>query len=399
MCVLLGCAVLLLVTASVAAAEDSDRTRFYLGVRGQDTNPLTGVHDYWGLSLGANLGRHVGVELAAEHFERFVTVGGRTVGEFGILALVPQLRLRYPILDDRLVPYGVVGVGLGLTEFNDRKTAGIGRSIKNEASRVPLGMVGGGVEYFFADNMAIGIEIKYLVASDLALRIDGVKRDQPAGSLLMGLGLRLFVPELRPPSEAGHADTRFYVATRAGTAVSTRNDGFADLRVRPEPPAYFSAGNQFWGAGFGADIGRHWGTELAAEGYEVRIALPGRGSLGEVAVIGLIPQVRWRYPLYGDRLVPYVLGGVGLGYAEFNDRKAPAAKFGIKGNSFGVAAVAGLGLEYLVASNIAVGLEARYLTSRGHTIKVATLRTQDGGFEAVAVALALRAYVFQLGHR
>jgi hypothetical protein len=36
-------------------------------------------------------------------------------------AFVPQLRLRYPFLDDRLVPYLVAGAGIAFTDFNDRK--------------------------------------------------------------------------------------------------------------------------------------------------------------------------------------------------------------------------------------------------------------------------------------
>ena len=36
-----------------SSAEDGDGLRYYLHLRGQDTNPATGVHDHWGLSLGA----------------------------------------------------------------------------------------------------------------------------------------------------------------------------------------------------------------------------------------------------------------------------------------------------------------------------------------------------------
>src|SRR5918995_6895575 len=113
--VLVTCFTVLVLGAATAVpgwAEDSDRIR-YLQLRGQDTNPWTGVHDHWGLSLGANLGRYWGLELSADTFERRIQRSGDTLAEFGVVALAPQLRLRYPLLDDRLVPYVVGGAGGG----------------------------------------------------------------------------------------------------------------------------------------------------------------------------------------------------------------------------------------------------------------------------------------------
>jgi opacity protein-like surface antigen len=391
---------LLAVAAGPAGAEDSDRVRYYLGLRGQDTNPATGTHDAWGISLGANLGRYWGLELSADTFERFIDYQGHAVGEYGILALVPQVRLRYPLLDDRLVPYVVGGVGLGVTQFNDRKPRGFGLSIKNEDSTLLLGTVGGGIEYFFADNMAVGVEVKYIVAGDQTVTINGAPHDQQVESLLTMLSLRLFVPELRTTPLAEVRDSipvRLYLGVRFGAAITTNSDVFDSSVVHPEPPAYGGEGNQFLGAALGLNFGRYWGVEMTAEGYEVRIADPALGSLGEMAVTTFIPHVRVRYPLWGGRLVPYLIGGVGLGYAEFNDRKPPGAGLDIDGKSFGVAAAGGAGIEYFVASNIAAGFEARYITSRGHTFRVGTGPEQDGHFDAVTLALTLRAFLVDFG--
>jgi opacity protein-like surface antigen len=96
------------------------------------------------------------------------------------------------------------------------------------------------------------------------------------------------------------------------------------------------------------------------------------------------------------RLVPYAVGGIGAGYAEFNDRKPPGVGFAIDSTSWGFAATAGAGVEYLVASNIAAGIEARYLTSRGHTVKIGDGRTQDANFDAVLLTVGLRIYLFDL---
>ena len=81
------------------------------GLRGQDTNPAARVHDAWGLSLGANLGRYWGLELSADAYELRVKSGSSSVGEYGVIALVPQLRLRYPLFGDRPRPYVVGRLG------------------------------------------------------------------------------------------------------------------------------------------------------------------------------------------------------------------------------------------------------------------------------------------------
>jgi len=87
--VLLCLLVLRLIAALPGRAEDGDRVRYQLGLHGKDTSPATGTHDAWGVSLGANLGRYWGLELSAGTFERFVDDQGRTVFEYGLLAVVP----------------------------------------------------------------------------------------------------------------------------------------------------------------------------------------------------------------------------------------------------------------------------------------------------------------------
>jgi opacity protein-like surface antigen len=389
--------VFLACVASIAHGEDSDRVRFYLGLRGQDSNPGAGVHDAWGLSLGANLGKYWGVEMSADAYELRVKGGGARVGEYGVVALVPQLRLRYPFFGDRLVPYIVGGVGVGLTEFNDRKPPGFGVSIQDKSSSVLVGTLGGGLEYFIADNIAVGAEAKYVLAGDTTIRINGTPRDQKIQSPLFSVALRMFVPELRPAPMVEHDQpigSRLYFGVRAGAAFTTDRSGFQSLTLEPEPPAYFSEGNQLFGALLGLDLGRHWGVELAAEGYEARLADSTLGSPKEVAIVTVIPHVRWRYPLWGGRLVPFVSAGVGLGHVELNDSKPPSLIRNPQGSSFGVAAAVGGGVEYFVASNISVGLDARYQTSRGHTFQLDG-RDRDAHADAVILALTLRAYVWK----
>jgi opacity protein-like surface antigen len=399
-----ACVVALVLASAVPGhAEDSARVRYYLHLRGEDTNPATGVHDHWGVSLGVNLGRYWGLELAADSFERRVEGLGRTLGEIGVGAFVPQLRLRYPFLGDRLVPYAIAGVGLGVTEFNDRKprTPPDTRvAIQGTDNTFPVGTLGAGLEYYFADNLAVGVEVKYLFAGDQTITLDGASHSQQVASLLTTVGLRLLVPELRPQPPAESRDpipSRLYMAVRFGGAISTNTDSFANVEIRPEPTAYGGTANEFFGVGLGMNFGRYLGAELAVDIYEVRLSTPADVSIAEMAVMGFVPQLRVRYPLLGGLLVPYAIGGVGLSYIERNDRKQGGLNVQIENDDFGIAAAAGLGLEYFVTSNIAVGVESRYLMARGHSIRVNGGPEARGGFDAITVVAILRIFLAQFG--
>jgi opacity protein-like surface antigen len=110
----------------------------------------------------------------------------------------------------------------------------------------------------------------------------------------------------------------------------------------------------------------------------------------------VIPQLRLRYPVLDGRVVPYALAGVGVGYVERNDRKQAGMGVDIENSTWGVAAALGAGVEYFVASNIALGLEARYLTNRGHTVRIGT-REDSGHYDALTVALTLRVFLARFG--
>jgi opacity protein-like surface antigen len=384
--------------AGVALARDGEESRGYLSIRGFGSNPGTGVHDYWGAALGGNYNRYVGGELSADVFERKMDVDGfRSVGEYAIIALVPQIRLRYPLFEGRLTPYFVAGAGVAFGEFNDRRAGTFGKSV--DANRtMPVGTVGGGIEYFIADTVAVGVEVKYLFAGSQDIRIDGVSHSNPIDSLFASFGLRLFYPErpTAPPLQLQDGPLRrLYLAMRLGGAIVTDPHVSSELEVRPEPPAIGPL-NQYFGGALGLDFGRHLGVELTFEGYETNLELKGVGSVTEYAVYAVVPQVRLRYPLLDGRLVPYLLAGVGGASGEINDRKPKGvvAEFqGAGGLGLGLAVTVGGGLEYLVTRNVAVGLEAKYLYTRGLTLKLAGGRTHEANLSPVLISLGLRVYL------
>jgi opacity protein-like surface antigen len=257
--------------------------------------------------------------------------------------------------------------------------------------------VGAGIEYYFADNLAVGVEVKRLIAGDRHINIDGQRHSQQVASTFLTLGLRLLAPERLPPAPPPEESppARLYLGIRFGGAIATDTHNFSSADIRPEPPAYFSSANQFFGGALGLDIGRYLGVEIAADGYEVVLAAQGK-SLEEMAVMHVIPQLRLRYPVLGGRVVPYALAGVGVGIIERNDRKPGGTGVDIDNDRWGWAAALGVGVEYFVAPNVALGLETRYLTSRDHRIRIGP-REDTGHFDAVTIALTLRVFLAQFG--
>ena len=67
----LGALVITATFVSGAWTQDSDLPRWYLQLKFRDTDSRTGVHDYFGFGLGANLNRYLGFELSGDHFEIF----------------------------------------------------------------------------------------------------------------------------------------------------------------------------------------------------------------------------------------------------------------------------------------------------------------------------------------
>src|SRR6185503_4720725 len=105
-----------------------------------------------------------------------------------------QVRLRYPLLEDRLTPYVLAGVGVQLTDFNDWKPAGVGLHVDAHGMGVAAPL-GAGVEYYVADNSAVGLESRYLISRDQEIKIGDRGGQANLDAVLTTIGLRLLFPE------------------------------------------------------------------------------------------------------------------------------------------------------------------------------------------------------------
>lgn len=393
--------VIMLAAAGLASAEDTDATRFYFGGRLGGAfllhrEPAPGVkvqtsQQLTGFFAGVNLGKYLGVEVAGDLFETTLSKpGGENVSEYGMFSLVPQVRVRYPLLDGHLVPYAIAGVGMSHNEFNDRKPPGVGVRIRAQDTAV-VAAVGAGVEYFVANNIALGVETKLLVSRDHDITVDDRGGRANLDAILTSANLRLFIPETGTPAGRFDAPWRPYLGFSAGGASVLRNDIASGLEMRHENASIGGKLDLLLGAALGLDIGRHLGVELAAEGYEPSIALRGVGTIREYAIYTFIPQLRVRYPLLDGRATPYLIAGVGASYGEANDAKPKGNDIKVESNDFSLVATVGAGVDYFVTSNIAFGLQTRYLYSRDHKITIDG-RTQSLDLDSILTSAGVKIY-------
>lgn len=360
-----------LFTPLAVHAADTEDTRFYLALRAaaivkshQHVAPgfegTLGGEDVAGLSAGINFNKYMGMELTLDRYEFILEKSdGNKAAEYSVTPYLALLRLRYPLLKGRLTPYFLGGGGVGWVQVDDKfPPVGSTRLKKNDFS--PVGALGGGVEYFIANNLAFGLEAKYLF-HDAALGVNGQSNRSNLDGLLWGGSLRVYFSEDNN-SAAGprmpSLDTnrrRFYLAIRTGTLIPTHRD------ISPQGSLSGVQGLHFISGALGVNMGRYWGLDLAVDSHENNISLPPNGRIGEFTTTTFISQLRLLYPLWKDRLVPYAVGGVGAGLSEFGDRTPESQGLTFSHSQhLAVIGAAGAGLEYFVLNNVALGLETKY---------------------------------------
>jgi len=363
-------AMLMLVAPPLLLAADNDQLRFFMSIRagtvvksahevGSGYQGTLGGEDVIGLSAGVNFNKYVGAELSLDGYEFILnTPKGEKAAEYSVSPFLALVRLRYPMLHDRLVPYALGGAGVGFVQVDD-KFPPIGSTSLNKNDFSPVGALGGGIEYFIANNLAMGLEAKYLF-HQAALGVNGQDNKTNLNGFLWGGSLRIYFSEDEAgapplPSQTAGDRPRVYLAVRTGTSIPTHR------AISPQGSLSGVQGLHFASGSLGVNIGRYWGLELAVDSIEQNIHLPPYGRIGEYTHTSIVPQVRVMYPLYEDRLVPYALGGVGVGIAEFGDQ-TPEAETVTTGHSqsMSVVGTVGAGLDYFVLSNVALSFETKY---------------------------------------
>ena len=379
-------AVVCSLAAQVACAQDSDELRWYGAFR-FDLFSLTRTHDYVGGSLGVNFNRYLGLELAVDNFERKVG----DLSELAVTDVIPQLRLRYPMLDDRLVPYLVGGFGAAISQANDGKFPVVWEQGKTEAH--VAGTVGAGVEYFIADNIAVGWEVKELLSDYVAYEGHDRQGRTQLTSTLTGISLRVFYPQLHPEeveAEADAATARLYLDLRTGGALLLDLEPWSGVSAQPEQSVFGSNLTFGFGASLGANFGKYASVELSVDNYEVKIGLPGVGDIGEYALFPVLISPRLRYPLLDGRLEPFVMCGIGAELGQVNDLNETGKAINPKGEDVTVIGGFGAGADYYLINNVALGLSTKYIISRGHQFQLPGQPALTGNFDSLFMFLNVR---------
>lgn len=376
-------------------AQDSDAFRPYLGFRYGEFDARWNVHDLWGFSLGANLDRHWGVELTSDIYQEFLDAGGpRKVGEESVITLMPQVRYRLPLWRRRLVPYVIGGAGPAFLQFNDRTRAAAGLKVSAEGT-VPAVALGGGVDYFVMDNVALNLEGKYLWVEPLSVSIGSKRTELDVSSALMTVGLRVYFRENDPRPIASQGDSgllRPYFGLRLGGSALIDRHLSDGLRLSNLASSKFSTFNKAGGVTLGLNVGERWGVELAGDTTEFNLVADPLGAVGEYAVYTVIPQLVLRQPLGAGRWVAHAQAGAGLAYGEFNDAKPASLGQSIRGKGLYPAMRADLGAEYFLISNFSVNADLRYLYTWGHDFRVNETRFRNTDFSALQLQIGFRLY-------
>lgn len=349
-----------------------------------------------GISLGVDVNDYLGVELAVDNFETDLNspLADLKAGEYSVWTFLVQARLRAANWRRMLTPYLLVGAGAAYGEFNDRNVL-LAASLPGAPEVSPViggsdlsfaGSVGAGVEYFVAHNIALGIEAKYLYLVETDIATTGGDQTLELDSFYFSAAARLYLDEDgasgRPAADSD--DTRAYVAVRAGGAFFTQPDASNGVSIEGQ-------GSQVGSAAVGVNLNKHVGIELASEYSEPQIVIEGTGPVAEYSLWTLLGQVRLRFPIWADRLVPYAVFGGGVGFGQINDRIIPAGSTGLTGDTHHTTFVAavGAGIDYFLAENLALNAEFKYITLFPADIAV-NGRPADLKLDPVFVSAGLR---------
>ena len=198
--------------ATSSRAADNDDFRFYLLLRaGVAIFPYSDEVSsarmdtpvgFGGAAVGFNFDRHWGVEFVGEGLPgrleaslletTLSTPEEGEVVEYSVWTSILQVWLRYPMLNDKLVPYLIAGGGLGFTEFNDRKQPAGDGGVTGGFETSVVGAAGIGVEYFVANNIAVGFEAKYVFLFDSEIMVNNQPAELQVDPVFLTLGLRAY---------------------------------------------------------------------------------------------------------------------------------------------------------------------------------------------------------------
>lgn len=318
-----------------------------------------------GGAIGFDYGRHLSLEAVVDFVETQLLNARGTdhIAEYAMWTAMAQARLRYPLMNDRLVPYLLLGLGWGSGELNDRNQDHVGVLVDGSRSSSFVGAFGAGLEYFLTDHIAFGIEGKRLFAFEPEIAVDRQPADIDLDSYYVTGGFRVYFDRIgggaaAPAATGARTDAgRWYVGLRGGSVLLPDSDAIGGVELAS--PTGFA-----FGASLGYNIDRHWGVELGGEYAETDISEAGLGITTEYSFWTFLALLRYRYPLLEGRLVPYAIAGAGVGLGEFSDSAAApgvSAFSGERERDMQFVGAVGMGADWFVTDKIAFTAELKHI--------------------------------------
>lgn len=344
---------------------------------------------------GYSISEHWGVELQVHGTEPDLHQGGRKIREYSNITIVPAVRFRWPLDDERrFVPWVTAGVGGSVTDINETGDPDI--VIETDQWNI-VGTLAVGLDWFVADDVAIGGSLHGFIHPRQDVRVveydqlrrpvfeeDGTLDNSGVAALVH---LKLFLGQEAEPgrprrlflADHGPFDVdarRFYAyATVANTFYFDEDFGGG---VQLEGP-----GDLTIGGGAGVNLDRHWGAEIHMVVNEPALGLAPFGNFQELSVFSVLPTARFRWPLLAGRLVPFATAGIGVAFLDLNDRSQIALVTPSRGAPFlrrdipttrvddtTLAGAVGLGLEYFLNHHVSVSGGATFYLYSAVTTRV-----------------------------
>ncbi len=374
----------------------------YVHMRSGEFDTVWGVQDMWGFGIGADLTRHVGLELAFDTYEKDFDPFGTKLGEQSLLSLVPQVRLRLPLANDRVVPYVVVGAGIGWYDFNDPTRDGYGKNVDDQGNELVV-TAGVGIDLFINKHVAFNLEGKYIWLDDLNISVDGTPGTFELADFVGTFGFRAYLEDAEALALFDAIDEppiRLYFGAAFGGGVITDGNWIPGVELVPEMASLGSIGQSVELA-LGANFGRHLSVEIPADYYESVIELNNlagvNGGVGEYSTYAVIPNLRFRWPIKDGRIVPYLMAGFGATYGEVNDRFDNGNNVPVDSKGFAPAFAAGGGIEYFFNREVSLFGQVKYIQSWDNKIEVNHAGEQKGDLSWLHFQIGFRLSLLHIG--
>ena len=343
--------------------------------------PQSAVELNLGGGVGYNIDRHWGVELQVNGVDPWLrSESAGAVKRIAVLTFVPAVRYRWLLDDGQLVPYLTGGVGFSSNDVHGNFAPYASAST---TQTTVVGSLSAGFDYFLSGNVAAGLELRSLIhpsqdaeATYQNPRTGRITRYDDSTNLTaisLLAHLRVFPGQPAGPdgsdrhfflADHGPFDTdevRAYVSGLFGyDFIWDRNAG-AGVRLRDAG----GDANLTKGGAVGVNIDRNWGAEVQLLYTMLNLRQTTGPRFAKLDVFEVLPAIRYRYPLLGGRLVPFLIGGIGTSFLDTAEHRPTFESRGGKRvvvypqfdpGGPAIVGLLGAGIEYFLNHHLSVGL-------------------------------------------